>query len=264
MKSTGERVPGWARLVAAVTGGALAAAGAMAVFVTNNSAGAGSLVVAGAVLAALGMFANRIQTVKGGGLELVLAAVAASTLDAAEEAEQHGQSDVAKALRDQARVLISAVQPFATKYEQMRRDRPSGWDRTIELEHLSAETAKLLAPFYSDRASVEELFDTGTEGNRWGAIILMEHNPKLASPHVVATAVQSPLSRFEVFHALKVIEGMAFVDPLSDDLAALLDVVERELRAGRLGHADSDRRNLAERILARSNRPGGRQDGNHG
>jgi hypothetical protein len=164
VKSTLEPIPGWAQWLAASVGGALAATGAVAVFVTNNSAGAGSLVAAGVVVGALGMFANTIQSVKGGGVELVLARAAASTLEDAEEAEQQGQTAVAQALREQAKHLMCDVEPFASRYEQLRRDNPSGWTRTLELERLSAESARILAP-YVDRACVEELFDAGTEGN---------------------------------------------------------------------------------------------------
>lgn len=255
MGSIGERVPGWVRWIAVAIGIALAATGAVAVFVTNNSAGAGSLVAAGVVIGALGMFANAIESVKGGGLEIVLARAAASALDAAAKAEQQGHGDVAQALREQASRLISDVAPFASEYERMRRDRPSGWERTLDLEHLSAKSAKALAPYF-DRAAIEELFNTGAEGNRWAAIVLMEHNPAIASYPVVAEVLRNPLSRFELYHALKVIEGMASISALSDVLAGLLNLVEQENREGRLGPPDSDVGSLAERLLARAGRPG--------
>ncbi len=72
----GTRVPGWARFTAATVGTSLTAAGTVAVFVTSNSTGAASLVVAGVVVGALGMFANRIQSLEAGEFKVVLATVA--------------------------------------------------------------------------------------------------------------------------------------------------------------------------------------------
>jgi hypothetical protein len=84
----------------------------------------------------------------------------------------------------------------------------------------------------------------------------MEHNSKIASPRVLAAVVEKPVSRFELYHALKVIEDMTLIDPPSPDLAHLLSIVKREQEAGRMrgphsdGHSDVDM--LAQRILARS------------
>ncbi|MFF0144382.1 hypothetical protein ATK36_3443 [Amycolatopsis sulphurea] len=44
---TAGAAPGWARVVVALAGAALLVAGAVAVFVTSNSAGAATLVAAG-------------------------------------------------------------------------------------------------------------------------------------------------------------------------------------------------------------------------
>jgi hypothetical protein len=246
-----DRVPAGAQWAAAIVGTALTATGAVAVFVTNNAAGAGSLVAAGVVVGALGMFANKVQSVKGGGLEFVLAAAAKSTLEAAEVAEEHGRSDVAEALRQQAQFLASAAEPFAAKYEQVRRDSSSGWNRTLELERMSADLGPLLASSVPDRAAVEKLFDTGRDGNRWSAIAVMEHKPEIASPRVVAEAVKNPRSKFEQYHALKVIEAMAIRDPSSRHLSHLRGVIEHETPKGSLGSENSDRRILAERLLSR-------------
>jgi hypothetical protein len=198
-------------------------------------------VAAGTVVGVLGMFANRIQRMEGAGLKLELAAAAISTLEAAKDAEQQGRPEVAEALRNQAQSLISAVEPLALKYEHLRREIPSGWNRTVELERLTADQGKLLAPSYPDVASVERLFDTGTDGYRFSAIAIMEQNPAVASPRAVAAAVQDPRSKFEQYHALKVIEAMAIRDPLSPKLAELRSVIASELSGGNLGSDEPPR-----------------------
>src|SRR4051794_40204125 len=126
-------VPGWAQVTVGAIGVALTTTGAVAVFVTANSAGAGSLVAAGAALLLLAMLVNRVQSFEGGGLKVQLAAAAVSKLAAAEVAAREGRGQDAELLRDQASLLISAAEPIASKYEQLRRERPGSWDRTLEL-----------------------------------------------------------------------------------------------------------------------------------
>src|SRR3954454_20714831 len=121
---------------------------------------------------------NRVQSFEGGGLKVELAEAAVSKLAAAEVAEREGRVPEAELLRNQASLLISAAEPIASKYEQLRRDRPESWDRTLELEQLVSK-ARPLEASYPDTASVEKLFDTGREGNRITAIAIMEVNPSV-------------------------------------------------------------------------------------
>jgi hypothetical protein len=247
-----DRAPRWVQALVAVFGMALATSGAVAVFVTNNSAGSGSLVVAGAAVLLLALMVNRLQSFEGGGLRVELAEAAVSRLAAAEVAEQDGRMPEAELLRSQASLFISAAEPIASEYEQLRRERPGSWDRTLKLEQLVSR-APLLEASYPNAAALEELFDTGREGNRITAIAIMEVNPSVASSRVCAEAVRSPMSNFEQFHALKVAELiLASGDASTDDKDAVVAAVDDVLLAGKFGEQGADRRKLAERILARA------------
>jgi hypothetical protein len=94
---------------------ALIAIGVAAVFKTNNSTGSGALVAAGVAIGALAMFANRIQTIDAAGVKLQLAQAAVSSLQAAQQADRAGRSDIAEVLRDHAGRLISAAAPSSSR-----------------------------------------------------------------------------------------------------------------------------------------------------
>jgi hypothetical protein len=245
-------VPWWVQAIVAVFGIALSATGAVAVFVTDNSVGSASLVVAGAAALLLAVVVNRVRSFEGGGLKFELAEAAVSKLAAAEAAERDGRGPEAELLRDQASLLISAAEPIAGQYEYLRRDRPGGWDRTLELEQLVSKATTLVGS-YPDVTAVEKLFNTGREGNRISAIAIMEVNPAVVSSRVCAAAIRSPMSNFEQWHALKVAEMMlAFGGASKADLAEVLAAVEDIFNNDGFGADGADRRRLAQRILARS------------
>ena len=108
-------VPGGLQILAAIIAVALIVTGAAAVFTTNNSTGSGSLVAAGAAIGALAMFANRIQSVDAAGIKLQLTQAAVSSLQAAQQADRQGHSDIAATLRDHADRLLSAAAPIGSK-----------------------------------------------------------------------------------------------------------------------------------------------------
>jgi hypothetical protein len=254
-KQAGETslVPVSARIFAAVVGIGLVVTGAIAVFVTANSAGAASLVAAGTVIGALAMFANRIQSVEGGGVKLQLeaAAVAATAkLQAARQAEQAGHRELAETLRDEAQLLMSAVQPVAAQYENVRLRESSSWDRTAKLERVMQQVREMAPSDFADPGSVSRLFDSGTDGNRIAAIALMQANPALASTRITLAAIRNPRSNFEQYHALRVAEAVVARDPEGPDACELLAAVAQALHNRQLGSADSDRNALARRILA--------------
>jgi hypothetical protein len=245
-------VPVPVRVIAAVVGAALVVTGAVAVFVTSNSAGAAALVTAGTVIGALAMFANRIQSVEGAGVKFEFQAVAAATarLRAARQAEQAGNSELAETLRDEAQLLMSAVGPAAAQYETVRRDEIRSWDRTSKLERVMRQIREMAKSDFGDPGSVERLFDSDTDGNRIAAIALMQANLSLASAAVTVRAIERPRSNFEQYHALRVAEAIVARDPRAEEAHQLSAVVDRTLQSGLLGPKGSDRRALAARILA--------------
>jgi hypothetical protein len=110
-----NEVPGSVQWIAGIVGVALAVTGAVAVFVTNNSTGAASLIAAGGVVGVLAMLANRIQSVQLGQLKLVLTAT--ELTKQAHEEHRAGHPDLALNLQHQADLLLlSAAQPIVSKY----------------------------------------------------------------------------------------------------------------------------------------------------
>lgn len=192
-----------ARLGVALAGIALLAAGAVAVFVTTNSAGASALVAAGTVMVALALFANQIESVEGGGFKLQLGAVAAK-LREADEADALGDVEGAERLRREAQLLLVATEPIATRYEAVREGGPHGRARTQAMEELVDQARKMAELDFVSTDAVAELFRSGQDGNRVTALGLMRGNPRLVSLPILTEAVRRPRSNFEQWQALRI------------------------------------------------------------
>lgn len=252
------RVAGWTQFLCGFIGFTLLLSGAIAVFKTTNSAGAGALVAAGAALVVLAMFANRIRSIEALGMRLEVTAAAVGMLAAAQQAESEGRTHEADLLREEASVyldkerLFSAAEPLATKFEEIRRTRPSSWDRTVEQERLIAAQARVLGELYADKADVEALFDNGSDGNRISAIAVMQYRPELGSARVVRQAVLAPRSAFEQYHGLKSVETMLATGNLElTERDALRQVIRQAMQADTWTGSDGDRQRLAERLLSK-------------
>ncbi|HEX3067244.1 MAG TPA: ATP-binding protein [Thermoanaerobaculia bacterium] len=101
---------------------------------------------------------------------------------------------------------------FAENYESIRGSLRSGPERTRLLEGLMVlKTRKSLLKSvptidlkWWSATEVKELVDSGSEGKRAFALALMESNPALARFQVVLNMIQTSLSAFEQYHALRV------------------------------------------------------------
>ena len=242
-------VPTSVRWALALGGAGSAVAGGIAVFATENGAGSAALVAAGGLAVLVSVFANRVTAFEGGGLKMQLDAVA-STLEAARQADADGQPEVAASLRDDARLLMGLTRPLATRYEEVRRSQPSGWDRVAHLEGLVRQAADLARQESWTVSAVEALYDVGEEGSRVMALAMMAAVPSLATHRVTQEAVASPRSAFEQYHALRVAEALAVDRPHDPRTAAMAKVIRDELTRGAFGAERSDRANLAERVLS--------------
>ncbi|MGC5075790.1 hypothetical protein [Agrococcus sp. DT81.2] len=107
------------KIVLAVLGTITLAAGATAVFLSSNDAGAASLVIAGAALLALGVLVERISWVKAGPVELQLLELARIQAETAAAVEA-GDRERAAQLSDQAATLVASVSPLAAQYSRLR------------------------------------------------------------------------------------------------------------------------------------------------
>jgi hypothetical protein len=245
-------VPRWVQVIAAICGAAMVATGTVAVFITTgNSNGAASLVVAGAVVGLLAMFANNIQTLDVGGLKVGLVEAARKNLVAADEAESEGRDDVADALRDQATVLLSdSIEPIARRYEQIRLDQPRGSVRTAEMDRLLTDEASRIADSFPDVSSMEARYDIGCAGDRAVALNAIRVKPEIASLRVLLDALRNPKSGNEVFLALQATEASLERGRLPEaDRSSLRHEVETALHEHSWSTFSDRVRTAAERIL---------------
>lgn len=107
------------KVLLAVLGAVTLAAGATAVFLTSNDAGAASLVIAGAALLALGVLVERISWVKAGPVELQLLELARIQAETAAAVEA-GDRERAALLSDQAAAVVATISPVAAQYGRLR------------------------------------------------------------------------------------------------------------------------------------------------
>lgn len=229
--------------------------GAVATFVpTAPGSSPAMLIPGGVLLLVIGLFANLLASLEFGGMKAGFKAdAAAATLDAADRAEEVGRDDAAVALREQARRFLSEVEPISAQYEEIRRTKEKSWARTLEMEQKLTSQARRCAAYYATPESIEELYFTGREGHRVSAIFIMELKPDLASQRAVIDALHDPITPFEQFHAMKVIEHMIeFKGFTASDLIELRREVQRVVDESDWPETGSDRRKLAQRILARS------------
>ena len=101
-----------------------------------------------------------------------------------------------------------------------------------------------------DATFVRQLFESGDPGKRIGALAIMTEVPTLADHSIVAAALREPASAFEQYHALRAAETLVIHRSTEPATRELVELVGKELAAGHVGAERSDRRNLAERILA--------------
>lgn len=229
-----------ARLGVALVGIALLTAGAVAVFMTTNSAGAAALVAAGTVMIAVALFANQLESVEGGGFKLQLGAVAAKLWEA-DQADALGDIASAGRLRREAQLLLVAMEPIATQYEAVRESSPHGRTRTKAMREL-VEQAKEIAQFdFVSTEAVGELFRSGQDGNRITALGLMLGNPRLVSVPIVTEVIRRPRSSFEQWQALRICLDLVRRGAQQAENEAVREAISVARANGTLGGSGRDR-----------------------
>lgn len=247
MLSTPPLKPG-IQAVALLSGLALTLAGSVAVFTTDNSAGAAAMVTSGVVVMVLALLGNHMQAFEAGGIKLSFIREAAAQLEAAQTAEADGDATAAAQHREQAEQLLAAAEGVATKYDLVRSLEPSSWDRTSRLEGLLRE-ARELDIETATAETVAKLFDSGIDGQRITALALVQANPSLGEGRVLRLALDDPRSAFEQYQAL-VATRAAWSELGSGDRQTIRRTVERLLDENALGDGGSDRRRLAKALLS--------------
>jgi hypothetical protein len=237
------------RVALALTGLGLLAAGAAAVFVTENGTGSAALVSIGAALLLAAGLWDRLESFEFAGAKMQMRIVE-RLRDRAAEAEARGDTAVADALREEARALLDDARPVAASYEELRESLAPGAERTAKLEAVVAQAREAARQRTHDPAEVRQLFEHGTDGERIYALGLMQEDERLRDFAVSLEAIEHSRSAFEQYYALSLAELM---------LPALTKDQRRELEAmltKRPGNAayitpGTDRWGVAEQILSR-------------
>ncbi|GAB3135671.1 hypothetical protein GCM10027057_11860 [Marisediminicola antarctica] len=230
----------------------LVGAGAVAVFVSDNSTGTAALLASGVALIAVGVWGDRVETLEAGGIKAGLREAAVDVLAAAVRAESNGEPEIAAELRGQAERLLEEARASATEYEQIRSTMGRGWDRTALLGAV-VERAKSLAGRSSiTRDQVELLFNDGSDGNRITALAMIQADGRLARPGVLMESLSHPRSAFEQWNAIVAIDAAFSAGVVSTrDREELKTVLSTNLESNGFGLGDSDRRRTASALLER-------------
>lgn len=240
------------RILCLFLGVVLLAVGSTAVFVTPNSTGTSLLIAAGTITLALGLLADRLQSIEGAGVKLQLGAI--EKLEEARVADAAGDQENAEKLRDQARLLLAAASPLASKYERIRLLEPSGWDRTRQLESVFQDAKKIGSTEQIGATAAEAVFDSGTEGNRVFALGVMAGSARALSPKAVRVAVEEPRSAFEQYQALLLADNIMRGAPSEDTARSLADAARRALQHRGLEARSSDRGQLARSVIEQASK----------
>lgn len=238
-----------ARVGASALGIALLTTGAVAVFVTTNSVGSSALIASGTVVIALALFANQLESLEGGGFKIQLGAVA-SKLEKARLADAAGDTEEAAKLRAEAQLLVAAMEPIAAKYEQIRQSSPYGRERTEKMAELVQQARQMAKLGFVSPEAIEQLFNSGQDGNRIMALGLMRVEPKFANENIVVEVIRQPRSSFEQYQALRVSQDLVRGKPSPGELKAVREAIavaeaNGSLRTG----SDHSRSNIADQIL---------------
>jgi hypothetical protein len=235
--------------LAALLGMSVLAAGAVATFMSANGAGSAALVVGGVALLLSVMLGDRLESLKVGNVEFRLREAALQLTQQAVVLEAHGDLDAAERLRQEAGQLLLQASPAVRAYEELRRVRPHGAERLADLNRLIDGAKEYSRRNRPSAEAVSEMFSSGGDGERVYALALMEADPETSDVDCILDSISHSRSAFEQGQALRVaLRILARLD--SSDRGRLSDAIQQQLRSdGHIEHS-TERRRLAEQILA--------------
>ena len=231
-----------------VLGLALASAGATAVFTTDSEAGAAALLTLGAVVVLIVALGDRLESLRYGGLELVLRR-------RADEAADRGDLEAAKVLRRAADTIGQRVATVARSYKTLRGTMPAGPERTRRMDSIIEEASRDAHAYDIDQEEVLSLVWTGSEGARVWALGVLCERPELATTRAVLEAVQRPDQMFDQYYALKLAESFVTLSTTEDwARKRVAAAVRTQLESGALGD-DWPSKEVAEEVLRLTSAP---------
>lgn len=242
----------WLRIreaVVAVLGVAALAAGATATFISSNGAGSAALVASGAGLLLFVLLGEKIEWFKVGDVEFHLREAARGLTREASRLEAQGDTAAAEQLREEARRLLVRASPAARAYEELRRTRPPGAKRVMELSNIVSDARQYSRAEHPPADAVRQIFASGGDGERVYALALMQEDPDVGNLEGILDAICHSHSAFEQGEALAAALQMApLLGPA--DRARLSESVRQQLAPGGYVARSTDRRRLAHQLLS--------------
>jgi hypothetical protein len=212
-----------------------------AVFTTDSDTGAAALLGVGVLLVLFGAFGDRLDSLRYGGLELVLRRKA-------DEAEERGDPQAARVLRDAANTVGERVARAAHSYKSVRRMKP-GEERTAKLDEIVREGKLAAKEREVDEEEVLRVLWTGSAGARAWAFGVLQERPELATTRAVLEALKRPEHVHDRYHAL-VLADQFIREPTTEFWARerIADTV-RDLRISGAFGTDQDSYDAADELL---------------
>jgi hypothetical protein len=242
----------WLRVVAAGLGVVALAAGAVALFTIDNSAGSLFLLTVGVVLLLAALLGERIEleSFELLGARIKVREVVESRLKLADLASASPQDGAGTELREQARALQRLVGLYDL-YGYIRHTEPFGRRRTAALDKLASQMQSVGHNIEFDPADVSRWFHEGTDALRVVALNLMIAREECREFTAVLKSVDAARSNFEQFYGLVLADKML---PKLDDIEAwvLGEAIKRVQRKRRF-RQDDDLFNLSSYILSQLN-----------
>jgi hypothetical protein len=186
----------------------------------------------------------------------------------ANEAAARGDIDKAEVLRRAADALDQRVNRVASSYAAVRRNLPSGPERTAAMERITLEAKRDAHAADLDPRKVLNLLWTGSEGERiWSLGVLLER-PDLATTRAVLDAVLRPDQMFDQEKALRLAEALIALPTTPIwSRERIAKAVRTQITAGELGddqytHATARRvLDLADRLARQQQAPSANEEG---
>lgn len=166
----------------------------------------------------------------------------------AENLSHRGEHDEADTLRALALEQLGSPQREAQRYDDLRRQMPSGSHRTTQLQALVDAARASARESGLGPEQVREFFGRGGEGERVYALALMQGAPDPAHLDAVLDSLVRARSAFEQYQALVAAELMTPSLPQSER-NRLAMALRTQLAPGGFVARSPERSRLAERIL---------------
>ena len=231
---------------------ALAGTGVAAVFTTDSDAGAAALLGVGVLLVLFGAVGDRLESLRYGDLELVLRRKA-------DEAEERGDVQAARVLRQAADTIGERVARAAKSYKAVR-EMPPGRERTTKLDQIVGEGKRAAYDREIDEEEVLSVLWTGSAGARAWALGVLQARPELATTRAVLEALERPEHMHDQYHALLLAKRFVALDTTDRwDRMRIADAVRDRRDSGALG-TDANSLDEAETVLKRVDELGARRE----